>query len=608
MDAEIKRRLRSAYIFVLKQPSSRCRPRCFSHRPCRDSRFWLGRMLVNRVVVVVGEEMRRWHRVVMDGHLRSRYRVLPRSPLFRDVSPVKQRRRCSLRHLLASLKLVILAAIVLAILSSRLPSSTPLASLPTRTALGRVLPSGLRPKLRKTPLVDRRIFQQLAELEVEPDPDERPYFSPNEDLQRMPLVTGIPENHSKKSDPEQFHCGLLPCRFLLPLRIGEQESKARLHFAQIIHLAHQLDRTLVLPNVGKSRLGACFKWPVNAYYNLAEYNSTLPSGRPALIKADTFRHWLRSQPARETTGRSVVVSLPAVVEEDPVPAEMALEIRVGTDPTDDLPSCFDHKFDSIDISDYPPLYITATAPFPGLAIHDALKPPILDDEEQDPMVLMLTYDLRNVIFEQPLPPLRYASNLHSLAKEIAPSAPYVAVHWRMETLEPNGLPNCAHALVDTLAELRERQPDLDRVWFASDYPVPLKTIARANNAPENTNSNKSCTFRDAGALHAEAIGIFVNAFAGLDGRLAGMELLELTEQAIIHANVRVGLEAELLRDAGVRGILDKLIASKATVFLAGGMGCAKRSSFTRQIVDMRLPMEADGKMENANIVDYFGSQ
>jgi hypothetical protein len=62
-------------------------------------------------------------------------------------------------------------------------------------------------------------------------------------------------------------CGTLdtPCGFLLPLRIGEQES---IHLMEILQLAQRLDRILVLPNVGKSHIGpgTCFKSGLATYY------------------------------------------------------------------------------------------------------------------------------------------------------------------------------------------------------------------------------------------------------------------------------------------------------------------------------------------------------
>ncbi|KAJ7067259.1 hypothetical protein C8F01DRAFT_1018884 [Mycena amicta] len=510
--------------------------------------------------------------------LRSRSRTLAPSPLSSDLLPVKQlQHQC---NLFGILKVALLAILALAILSTQLPTT----SVPRRSALARASsPSALRDKARKMPLVHRAILQRLAEMEISSDPDERPYFSPDETLHRMPLVTRIPEGRIKKSP---FDCGPLPCRFLLPLRIGEQESNARLHLAQILHLSQELDRTLVLPNVGKSHVGACFKWPFDFYYDLdVDYNKTLPSGRPSIVRMDMFRHWLEAQPAGVPTGRSVVLSFKTDASNS-VSAVEGLQIRVGTNPEHDLPTCFAAKFDSINVYDYAPIHLHPTAEHLGPAILEALSSPNLvdeDDEEGDPMVLLLTYDLRHTLFPA-LPRLRYSRALHALAARLAPSLPYAAIHWRMESIPPNVLPGCAQALVDMLARLHEEHPELRSVWFASDYPYPLDT----------TRTNLS-------ALHSDAIGIFVRAF-GAEGKLVALELETLTEGTLVNANANanagVGLDVGLLRDTGVRGILDKLVASKATVFVAGGMGCARKSSLTQQIVDARQAWTAE-------VVEYF---
>ena len=57
-----------------------------------------------------------------------------------------------------------------------------------------------------------------------------------------------------------------PCRFLLPMSMGGQESETRIHLSQIGRLARGLNRTLVLLNVGDSKIRACYKWNLSTYY------------------------------------------------------------------------------------------------------------------------------------------------------------------------------------------------------------------------------------------------------------------------------------------------------------------------------------------------------
>ncbi|KAJ7818256.1 hypothetical protein B0H14DRAFT_3877066 [Mycena olivaceomarginata] len=99
------------------------------------------------------------------------------------------------------------------------PASTP---IPSFTAA-----PPARPRL--VPLVDRSILQRLADMEVYPDPDEHPYFT-SSPQQRPPMVTRIPEARKPLDPflaPDICSTPGMPCRFLLSLRIGDQESKAR---------------------------------------------------------------------------------------------------------------------------------------------------------------------------------------------------------------------------------------------------------------------------------------------------------------------------------------------------------------------------------------------
>ncbi|KAF7289576.1 hypothetical protein HMN09_01319600 [Mycena chlorophos] len=532
----------------------------------------------------------------MDNSLRARYRIpAPKSPS-RQRSPVKpaRRRRCScgFRHLFGGLKLFLFALLSLAVLFTQFPATDdPTTSLPSRTALSRVIPSVLRlPQMRaqapprKMPLVDRSVLQRLAALEIFPDPDERPYFSPDDTLTRMPLVTRIPETStsSKRSTPLPPHldCGASPCRFLLPLRVAEQESNARLHLAQIMHLAHELDRTLVLPNVGKNHIGACFKWPFDAYYDPAQYNNqTLRSGAPTVVSMEVFRHWLDTNGATTNpTGRSVVLSSKLPESRFTPTAFSTLPISPGGDPEADFPSCFATKFDSLNVFEHTPIHVFPTEEYPGPEIQELLSATNPFDEEEDegdPTVILLTYDYRHELFPSTILP-RYSPALHGLAARVAPSEPYVAVHWRTESgsVSSDTLVGCVESLVHVICKLQDAHPGLRVVWLASDLP-----------------------------RHSEARILLERAFAE-EEKLVGLQLTELTEAELsrAHANAGLGLDPGFLRDTGLRGILEKLVASRARVFVTGGMGCARRSSFTQQIIDARRELDSE------TVVEYFTAE
>jgi hypothetical protein len=198
----------------------------------------------------------------------------------------------------------------------------------------------------------------------------------------------------------------------------------------------------------------------------------------------------------------------------------------------------------------------------------------------------------------------------------------------MESVAPAKLPQCAHALVDTLARL---PGDVRTVWFASDYPHAVHRRARPGEdygaSPRAAERKaKSGTFREVGPLHAEAVGIFGDAF-GEGGELEGWAVAELTDARLGELEVGGEWGSELLEDAGVRAIVDKIIGMQATLFVSGAPGCARTrsvlavfisgkglmdalSSFTKQILDERRAvlgrLDDDGVPALQNIVDVFG--
>ncbi|EAU83290.2 hypothetical protein CC1G_10731 [Coprinopsis cinerea okayama7 len=539
--------------------------------------------------------------------------------------------------------------------------------------------------LRKPPLIDRSILAKLEKLE-------RKYMSMSstdsgsggefkegngetrtEEVRRPPMITAIPEgrpssSHRHGGEPGSKHsdskptphwsrnsssppqslsnfnitdlCSTTstsvgststrsPCKFLLPIRIAEQESKARLHFRQIAFLAQRLDRILVLPNVGKSRIGACFKWGFGTYYDVSSEGLRAQAeelsaggggggghGRLGMVSLEEWKAWAERESERMGKGVdaqlvSFGASLPASITPDaelgdsgesapglqihPYDTELASESQ--------FPWCFHSKFDflglrdrsvfaTVDIPKEVRMGLRAapqgelgesvvaalqqTGPSPREDSEDGQSPlsadaPITSDSSPD--VLVVNWDLRHPLFHPSgLPHLSYSPALVSLADKLVPNTTrYLAIHWRMETVDPEALKSCAHSLVDVLSDMlhdvRHLAKDVGTVWFASDYPHPLVR-------DEGTGvTAKSGTFRNFNEHHDEAIAIFRSAFDG-GGELAGWRLMDAAG-AMREAAFKKEEEA-LLQDTGVLGIVDKMIAMKATLFVSGSKKCSRQ--------------------------------
>lgn len=471
------------------------------------------------------------------------------------------------------------------------------------------------PLQRRLPVVERSILDKLARLEEFPDPDERV-----EDLVKPrwpPSVTQIPEPQVALEtypgfDPTKFErelCGddttFNSCRFLLPLRIAEQESKARIHLLQIIRLARELDRTVVLPNVAKSRIGTCFKWDFEEYYDPARLSAEFKGVR--FVKMKIFKLWMETRSSWPTGQIVFISSKPdryAVLHNRTQFSEANVSLRVddARDPQDlNLPGCFMTKFHRLQLKSFSPLFVNPAVAgteknnpigksVAAILIRDDIQEasfrpdPWLRSTRQEqiqdlhllPDVLVINWDLRHPAFALTETPaaLHYSSALSSMATKLGPKTPYLVIHWRMETVPPEDLPDCAESLVESLSELlndRSIAHDVRTVWFASDYPYPISRGSAERVA-------KSGTFKDLKEEHHEAVDILRSAFER-GGILAEWHITgfaEGLEQVL--AMKDHGVNEELLQDTGVIGIMDKLIATQAALFISGGKRCGRARS------------------------------
>ncbi|KAF4613570.1 hypothetical protein D9613_007393 [Agrocybe pediades] len=454
-----------------------------------------------------------------------------------------------------------------------------------------------------------------------------------------PLVTRIPEfayrvslakaGTSKGKNPAML-CESeqhpRPCQFLLPLRISEQESKARIHLTQIVELAKRLNRTLVLPNVGKSKLGACFKWPLERYYDVTSLSGEeRHSDSEWYIELEDFKSWLEYKERRGGPPSSQIVTIEQAgqlrdgLREEALYANEnvgAYTYRTFGAWEHNLPGCFSTKFSSMKLDGLPVVMTLNSSTdktsdrLTGASVVDAFSAVsrrAMDGSRRSPdtqpHVLVVNWELRHLLFppQSSMQPVRYAAQMHQLVDLYAPPTPYLAVHWRMETVDVAVLQECAHALVDVLSRMlhdHSLSENISTVWFAGDYPYPM---ARQTESRLRTSRiTKSGTFKDFDVLHEEVIETLRKAF-DQDGELSKWKLTDFVEAT------SKAKEDEVLQDPGVLGILDKLVSTKSSLFVSGSTKCSRKSSFTKQVIDVRNDKWIQDRQTNLrNIVDRFG--
>lgn len=203
--------------------------------------------------------------------------------------------------------------------------------------------------------LERPVIGRERLLDLGQDEPEHDFFAPKHDIVNLrwpPLVTAVPE--VLPSPPETLQSGVTsasvdaqfcpsgPCRFLFPLWIGEQESRGRTHLIQVVNLAAQLNRTLVLPNVGKSRLGGCGKWPFGAYYDVPSFAKRvqeLANTPGRMFSMGDFKTWLDMRPDSPVTQMVFVDENTTAIARHPlesslVARENLMDVRVDITPLD----------------------------------------------------------------------------------------------------------------------------------------------------------------------------------------------------------------------------------------------------------------------------------
>jgi len=601
------------------------------------------------------------------------------------------------------------------------------------------------------PVVDRSTLDKLRLLEIHLGADEDdPAIDPvdehrdvrytartgpggKHDLDRPPLVVDIPDyvkpDPSAPVNPDKVPADVLdydvcgatdgrPCQFLIPAWLGasplslspsrsppcsttskltrasphtsagEQETKAQQHLYQLGLLALALNRTLVLPNVSRSRLGTCYKNPFAFYYSESSLSDL---GIRTISQAD-FVAWTHR---RDRQPSAQVVTMANAKAGYP---QGAVEIDSASDPTL-VPSkptrnlCLRAPRTRLDFAGHSPLAMYPPEGYHkseagrlgfGESVINTLRSHEVGSRSSRasssrlaafalPDVLAFNYELRFPIMspavaaalapsssstsssslDDPAPvPLPfahfpYAEVWTSLADVVAARlSPFVAIHWRTETLTPGNLAPCASSLLAKLAALKRRHPSLRHVYLATDYPIEQLDPSLAPSVDPGTQVAHSGTFaKSVTEQHHVAMRRFLRdfkrTFAPGRGSAAGPPLelttfskeqaalaqgaddgttlpprlaaqlanltspllasspstppLDLDDPTSVSARARATLVSLGTLDSGLYGILDKLVAAQAELFVTGVPGagsstagaCAKLSSFTTQLVGAR---------------------
>ena len=472
----------------------------------------------------------------------------------------------------------------------------------------------------KPPLVDRAILEKIAGLDLENKTNSESgtsfsipisinssyVFSP---FFRLPRVTCIPEAQPQAppnpvmETQNQFrsegNADHVPrsYRFLFPLKIAEQGLNAHVHLAQLLELARALNRTLVLPNVGKNTVGACRRWRFGVYYDeQALLSKSDCEDSNCVIQQDRFKAWVNSLGSSPS---SQLVSVDWTNPKGFPPLDRQSSDNLGfyihhnpetAAVLHSFAGCLNKKIPRLDL----------TGPFPPLSfvvadngkqdsnggnilrkLVEKLSRPTFarvqsgplgttgnystnynfDRAQTSPDVLILSWNMPLSAFQpHPTTNVHYSPQLRALAARLVKHlSSYIAATWEAGNSKGNVTLGCVEALRSTLHYVlsSHEQLGIRNIWLVGNLRPSVFLPLRTSTLIEES--------------------FFVS-----DVKLTGVrqELERMVREGeevddVASNGDEVVRKQEVLKDAGVFGILDKLVSMKSTVFVTASESCGE---------------------------------
>lgn len=441
-----------------------------------------------------------------------------------------------------------------------------------------------------------------------------------------------------------------PCRFLNLYHIPEQgkysrsislfclyticlpiclETRAQVHVRHFAFTAGLLNRTLILPNVENSRIGSCLSHPFDYYYDVKWADSNSDSFK--YITMDNFKAWLIERKKYQVPASDQLMSI-YDFEHDPNPKV-----------TDRYRHCFHNytvpksRFNEVmawepnlqefrKIGEQRVIKFLRGRSIEGTSlfehddteiIHVDVKRGYYINTIQKFCRYLFYLFIRDNFSHNPKAKerIKYSSELLNLADQTADQlGPYVAVHWRMETIRhTQNLVGCAKGLVQTI--INEPIYQNLSVFLLTDYPHSFseeqQTLAIEDNVTKDDLDqwlySTSDTFHRVlfTPNHHMAIRMLYKnyPFTLFETKITSQESIKNWNLLAIPEHLKKSNNRNKagLIDSGWLGILDKLTAIRSRYFIAGEpFVCARRSTFTAQIMD-----EKNSRSNSAEPIRYF---
>ncbi|CAG8550027.1 6126_t:CDS:1 [Acaulospora morrowiae] len=361
------------------------------------------------------------------------------------------------------------------------------------------------------------------------------------------------------------------CRFLFAYHMPEQETSSNRHFLAFTQIARQLNRTIVLTNVGQSRIWSARQLPFDFYYNVQAFQKKFPDVN--FITQEEFKKWTKERHSKPNAIHANI--------ENKKPKNTFKYVKTKPKVLKEMRR-FDFTFNNS--SSFLQINIGNKNSWIKEEGHRSMINFLENTLSLEAEVILVVHDKNYLIKTDDSIP--YAKHLTEAAERIVRKLDqYIAIHWRMERAEVEMMPECAKRLVDYLNRLTSRT-GIKNIYLATDYPLSRKP--------------QSDTFHKLSNEHHQAMKILNSSFQ-LDTWISTHSLDYLKEYTALERPLK-----DELKGGGLQGIVDKLILINATYFVSGPKGCCRiLSKYTRRVVDERKELVKKGVTRIKNVVDRW---
>lgn len=371
-------------------------------------------------------------------------------------------------------------------------------------------------------------------------------------------------------------------RYLFPIHIGEQETKASSHLLQLGLLSLALNRTLVLPKLGSGYLTQCAPLSFEAYYA----SQTLSRWKVRTITQEEVES---SSGEDHIDGQMISLSRPTSKN---ISTKFSSHLRC-------LPP---HLSSRLSIASEPIVFHGSPGWHRSPSTRRAFATTLVTKlTKMTTKILLVNWEMLYPVFD-PSPAyvhLEYNPALEMVAEKLVSllGGPrnVLGLHWRQETVGLAALERCAKSLDERLRT--EPQPP-EWLWIASDYP--FESLLSGHATPKLAHSG---TFHSLSDAHHAIMASLIEKLSqrSEEGSLKPTSLGTMLRRSDMKI---MGLE----KDRGVWGILEKLVLRQLDRVWLGDERCSKGSSYARQVVEMHhhLSSVVGGGEAKGRKVEFWG--